>query len=159
MVRPLIRAKAPGTTLKGTPRSRTERMSSRSSSSGRRSAPTSTTPRASVRSSASLRTVRSAAVDPAYSTLVEEPERAGAHEAERGGEHYIPETEATPLVDRSPYGHKPCPAERCPDESSGAAPYRRPVVEAESGEERDPGRQQKRCQIQGTIRPGAARDP
>ena len=58
MVRPRIRAKAPGTTLSGTPRNRTEWTSSRSSSSGRPSAPTRTTPRAPVRSNISLTEAR-----------------------------------------------------------------------------------------------------
>ena len=96
-----------------------------------------------------------AAVDPTYGALVEEPERAGAQQAEYGGRQYLPEPEAALGVDRRPYSHQPGPAERGPEESSGAAPYGRPVVEAESGEERDPGREQQRREADGRIRPAA----
>src|SRR5829696_8271795 len=141
MVRPRIRANAPGTTLKGIPRRRTEWTRSRRSSSGRPSAPTRTMPRASVRSSISLK-------DP----------RSSAQEGEGGGEHYLCHAEAAHRVDHSPHAHEPRPAKRGPDEPSRAAPNRRPVVQTKSGEEDDPGRHQQRRQAEGGIWP-TSEDP
>src|ERR671912_1754811 len=50
------------------------------------------------------------AVDPTYGALVQEPDRAGAQQAEYGGRRYLPWPEVALGVDRRPYRHNPGPA-------------------------------------------------
>ena len=81
------------------------------------------------------RPAEAAAVDPAQDAFVEEPQGPGAEEGEGGGEHRLPEAEATLGVDRRPQAHQPRPAERGPDEPpglrrTGALSYRRNAVKS-----------------------------
>ena len=95
-----------------------------------------------------------AAVDPLHALLVQEPHGPGAQEGDQRGGQDPAEPETGPRVDRRPQGHQPGPREGSPDQGPRVAPAVRPVVEAEDGEDADPGREQERRQVR-DLRPAA----